>query len=97
VPYPLSLHDALPIWDGRIEDKRRILSDEVVPRGMPHLNRPVLDGAQYLQRRDEFAGRIGADLESAAGQRADTLSHHGRHAKDRVDRKSTRLNSSHVK
>src|SRR5437773_4807184 len=58
VIYPLSLHDALPIWD---------------PRGRPHLARvekghPGLGGL----------GRDELDVQSP------------------VDRKSTRLNSSHI-
>src|SRR5690606_41343350 len=75
--YPLSLHDALPIFAGlevRVLDQR-------------DRHRDVLRQHLALQRGDR---RLGGD-----GDQARRLP--GRGAHQALDRKSTRLNSSHVK
>src|SRR5690606_40169573 len=81
VPHTLSLHDALPIYEGRIEAHPELADQARVG---------LLLAAQRLQ---EAAG-------AGTGDAAD-VGHHlpARHADAVVaeDRKSTRLNSSHVK
>src|SRR5690606_40606521 len=81
--YPLSLHDALPIFK-RAAEQGRI-------RALPHFGerseRKILEAIAFYE---EAAGRrpLGAVLE---------LSRRIEAAMREVDRKSTRLNSSHVK
>src|SRR5690606_41967199 len=76
-PFPLSLHDALPIWT--LGGRRR----------RPALGRRARPGAC------EQARRLGAGRRR--GQGAAGASRGRRRVARRLDRKSTRLNSSHVK
>src|SRR5690606_40906800 len=89
----LSLHDALPIFaveplatvDHREEgDDLRGVLDLVLDEG-----RELLEGADGQRRGDERDEEGVGGVEDALGDQGD-----GRRA---VDRKSTRLNSSHVK
>src|SRR5690606_40751625 len=82
--YTLSLHDALPI-------SRWIRNDQL---GGDH-GRAVLETAVTLlavQRHILDIGRVPAQEEGTAD-----ITFHGRLSVHIVDRKSTRLNSSHVK
>src|SRR5438874_1322228 len=89
--YTLSLHDALPIYDRAVAADRRARH---LSRGGParfdfaHA-RPARRRRRALHGRARCAARL-ADLQIAAGHHRD--SRDGRI----VDRKSTRLNSSHV-
>src|SRR5690606_41054496 len=82
--YPLSLHDALPIWIGRLVQR---IKDQVEPPSGTLGQRLAYGGGQVVDDRGKGCrGRsrdLGGDVEGgfALG----------------VDRKSTRLNSSHVK
>src|SRR5690606_41154124 len=81
--YALSLHDALPIWAARDHDRdRRAAVDLLVRRGLGPDHAPLLDVLGVLPR--------GLVPEPGLGQR-------GLGVGERLDRKSTRLNSSHVK
>src|SRR5690606_41498458 len=90
--YPLSLHDALPIWLCQLY---QINQNRRNTPGIPEtpLLRPVIDrgeGSERVQERMhriQLLGRMRQALHDVGGAL-------GRVA---VDRKSTRLNSSHVK
>src|SRR5690606_41142458 len=91
-PLALSLHDALPIWiDGGDRPGRHVERGRQAGRG--EVEEPVGGGCGLAFRRRGLGGRFGAtgsrDERGAHGQAMDL---HGR-----ADRKSTRLNSSHVK
>src|SRR5207302_10752270 len=88
-PYPLSLHDALPIFRGG--------SPAVVRRRVGELVAEL--GAELAQVRREHHRSLRATAEQDEGVGVE-------HGRDRttgedglqeLDRKSTRLNSSHVK
>src|SRR5690606_39337962 len=79
--YPLSLHDALPIW----------AADAAVP-GRGEDLRPDVLGAADRQHRP---GHFHPQLQRPCALRPDRRC--CRSAAPRTDRKSTRLNSSHVK
>src|SRR5690606_42111752 len=88
-PSPLSLHDALPIWPLRVARgrPRRAARGRHAGRGGPRADGPAAGLA---------AGRAGL----AGGTRprpADIRRSRPPAAAETVDRKSTRLNSSHVK
>src|SRR5690606_39391367 len=72
---PLSLHDALPIWNGDVQAGSTLLEEIVAGRG------------EGVQRRQDALIAQGN-----AGLGGESLVYEGR-----ADRKSTRLNSSHVK
>src|SRR5439155_24584648 len=80
-PYPLSLHDALPIFQPAGSIARRSAETDEGDRPFPRrdeLPQPMLGGPRHL------FSPVRADLDSATWSTA------------RSDRKSTRLNSSHV-
>src|SRR5690606_40331625 len=88
--YTLSLHDALPIFIGTNDRGRRAR----------HLVQHRPEGAELPQRIHEIPeldrlDDVRVDAEIVAGDDVGLLSRGGEHH-DR-DRKSTRLNSSHVK
>src|SRR5207253_11028685 len=95
VLYTLSLHDALPIFDldAHVErhlDAQQGQDDETVEGGVPRVE------AENGLRRDVVGGRVSAEQPGEARQ-ADRQDRGAIDDKDAVeDRKSTRLNSSHV-
>src|SRR5439155_15399266 len=93
--YTLSLHDALPIWSRELEDLPR--DDQSLDLG-----RPLADLGELGIAEDPLDGELGdvaraaVDLHGLArglhrGLGGEELRH-----RRRIDRKSTRLNSSHV-
>src|SRR5690606_40094222 len=86
--YPLSLHDALPISRQRIEAVAATL-----PVNVRHLWQPD-DGFRKCEAMNMAIGAAASDYliftDGDCIPRADFVSTH-------LDRKSTRLNSSHVK
>src|SRR5207302_9149552 len=89
--YPLSLHDALPILLD--EPRERLIADELVGLGVEHVNaiaeRILVRQEVHLPLLQPEAEQldIGVDLSVVVRKREHGL----------LDRKSTRLNSSHVK
>src|SRR5690606_40058423 len=96
VIYPLSLHDALPIFHlpvgcGQALPRRDVAPDHrVSPSG--------IDGREVFSqvRRRGFVGES-SGRESGGNQNDGLAAVHWRKPLDKRDRKSTRLNSSHVK
>src|SRR5690606_40620453 len=94
--YTLSLHDALPIWHHRDDRTRRSRAIRRqfthLPSQVPHAGRPGLEGER---RRDQAADpeRVAADVSALPPNRR----HRFQIVARPLDRKSTRLNSSHVK
>src|SRR5690606_41507996 len=91
-----SLHDALPISAQRLPARRHRGGQEY-RRAKRHETRIHGNGAAARQRY--AVSPLGAQL--GVGDTLFTEEHHGRirieHFLDTLDRKSTRLNSSHVK
>src|SRR5207253_11117212 len=85
-PHPLSLHDALPICTCSLE-----------PEEGEALVAQVLADEPRLRRRPIAPGEV-AGLDGLINSDGDlrTLPCHWPDADSRIDRKSTRLNSSHV-
>src|SRR5690606_41536472 len=86
--YPLSLHDALPILSVRdaleIAQERELDLVEVAPNAQPPVCR-LMDYGKYLYEKQN------RERESRKAQKQIEIK------EVRLDRKSTRLNSSHVK
>src|SRR5690606_41364536 len=86
-PHLLSLHDALPICEARVAARGRV--------------RVVVPAAQIPDRAAELVDDARLELEREPPEEAVAKAHHevapGHHVLDGPDRKSTRLNSSHVK
>src|SRR5256885_7018107 len=85
--YPLPLHDALPIWRRPAHVPNRLGQDLRPPQKEPRLVRPhpVLRRQRRVQHRALYRlPRLGPRPRSAL------------HRAQRPDRKSTRLNSSHL-
>src|SRR5207248_10051604 len=82
---PLSLHDALPIWRGPRRSSRR--SPSPMPQGSRGREGPSLQGERpdWPTRRRRFLH------EATLGPQLHSVEAGG----GRIDRKSTRLNSSH--
>src|SRR5207249_9627825 len=90
--YPLSLHDALPICQHRVPTAP-VRVDKAGQVLSPPIAGEVPFGHQHRERAAaQVSGLLGQDqpLEQAR------LGHGPSHADPRRDRKSTRLNSSHV-
>src|SRR5690606_39315817 len=85
-PYPLSLHDALPIWSG----SPQALVNPSTEVCIAETSADGLDLAAALAFAREEGGRALRELDFAA--RGALLADMAK-----ADRKSTRLNSSHVK
>src|ERR1700694_3147301 len=58
------------------KNKRRILAEEIVGRGMAALNGCVLYRVEHLQAGDDFAGSKYLDLELAVGAGGHALRNH---------------------
>src|SRR5207253_5587330 len=89
--YTLSLHDALPIW----------LLQDGIRQAEHHVSRSARYGARVrLDRWRAQEPRCGRVHDSVHAAEEGQLLEHGEHETragiDQVDRKSTRLNSSHV-
>src|SRR5690606_41892253 len=91
--YPLSLHDALPIWPATLRDGDGLVLDDG----------GVMRIAGLAEALVEVRARRGVEIVRLAwhvGNRHTDVQIVGeclRIRRDHVDRKSTRLNSSHVK
>src|SRR5699024_12550879 len=84
----LSLHDALPISDGKALAQR---AEQRRHQAGAHIGARHLEADQRLGARRAKAGGGGVDDAGVDGRAAQPHQH-----KARLDRKSTRLNSSHV-
>src|SRR5690606_41864028 len=89
--HPPSLHDALPIYLER-EDRGLGLLVGLPPRGYPAPDRPL---HPLFRRRRLVRHRLLPAAGAGAHLRPPAVQGNDRH--QRIDRKSTRLNSSHVK
>src|SRR5207253_9909696 len=93
--YSLSLHDALPIFAhrarGRVGPERFVICAAIVIAGEPEASRRPEDEES---RSEEQPGRPPARLGSEPG--VGRIAEEDRRVERREDRKSTRLNSSHV-
>ncbi len=72
--------------DGAVHREGRVLAEEVVRRGVRHLDRAVLHAVDDAERGHQFATGVHRDLELAAGHVADLLGHHFGSAVDGVQR-----------
>src|SRR5207249_8673283 len=86
--YPLSLHDALPISEGR----ERVLFERLMKP--PQDNAPPKEVPTLREFVSTPARRSASSSRTPARGRASTRDR--RQCNRRADRKSTRLNSSHV-
>src|SRR5690606_42049557 len=92
--YTLSLHDALPIWVPLTQGKTALVDARDWERVRVHawrLARQRAGGRQYLYAVMTIGGKRVELGRFVLGSRA------GRRVRHKKDRKSTRLNSSHVK
>src|SRR5699024_11961056 len=90
--FSLSLHDALPIFvDGHRARRVLLLADH---RGAAVIGHVVLRDVVRLRVRGGVLGRSRGRVLQSGGRL--TVGHHGAQALPGEDRKSTRLNSSHV-
>src|SRR5690606_41795251 len=91
--YTLSLHDALPIYDGGLDHRAVAAAPHAAVEAMPrirlgqHLLAAAEDG-RHLVRSEARDASVVVARRGAEHERADVAAQ---------DRKSTRLNSSHVK
>src|SRR5699024_12797525 len=88
-PYPLSLHDALPIYH-RVDQRQRETA--------PHFFTLLGKGREAFEHAVERAGTLAGSHRGTVERRkqARLFGHGRRQALSLQDRKSTRLNSSHV-
>src|SRR5207245_8122813 len=87
---PLSLHDALPIFPGEPRDLAVILMGVIVPVAHHHIWRHAR--FEVLEALLQFGTLVG---EEAVAELAELDGGVGAAAQELLDRKSTRLNSSH--
>src|SRR5690606_40698392 len=93
--YTLCLHDALPIYHGnRFEQLGYLLADPNIYRsasGVP--------GPKYWQQRADYdiSAELDEQQQRLTGSEAITYYNNSPDPLTYIDRKSTRLNSSHVK
>src|SRR5699024_12189820 len=93
LPSPLSLHDALPILARLTPRRHRLPRRQVLLKG----GEPMTT-ASRITRRTVLSAAVAAPLTLAAcGNRTVMANERGDlHSREELDRKSTRLNSSHV-
>src|SRR5690606_41410402 len=88
--YPLSLHDALPIYDQRRAQQAFVQHVALLEHGGDV-------AAGHAWRGRHAHGLVPLRVEAVAGARRDLEQSVGLGDPVQLDRKSTRLNSSHVK